>query len=73
MALTAREEEILRKMVEVEQARAVWNASSLAYQNAIRIATDETKATLSADAVAMEAQYADLQAKEAELKALATA
>ena len=70
MALTAEEERILRKIVEVEQARAEWSATSTAYSDAMKAAAAEKRATLAAEIATMNTQYATLQTREAELKAL---
>lgn len=73
MALTAREENILRKMTEVEQARRAWNTTSEVFSAAMRAAADERRATLATEIATMDTQYAALQAREAELKALTRA
>ena len=73
MTLTTNEENILKKTIEVQTARAKWNALSSAYQTAVQEATNAKIATLTTERAAMDTQYSTIQTKEAELKSLTTA
>lgn len=70
MTLTTDEENILKKTVELQKERAKWSALHEAYQIEVRAATQAKIDTLTTEVAAMDTQYAKVQTKEAEIKAI---
>lgn len=70
---TEKEELILKKIVEVQIAQAAWNSMSQSYGDQVRAATKAKSDQLKPERDIMDLQYAEVQKKNSELKALVEA
>ena len=70
MTFTKQEEDILKKMVEIQKLREEWNLMSADFSSQIRAVESAKRAELKSLTDAMAAKYSEVQTKETELKAL---
>lgn len=70
MTFTKQEEDILKKMIEIQQKREEWNAMSADFQTQMRVVADAKRAELKTLTDSMTSKFSELQTAEAELKAL---
>ena len=70
MALTKQEEDILKKMIEIQQKREEWNAISANFASQIRAVEQAKRTELKSLTDAMSVKYAEIQTAETELKQL---
>lgn len=70
MALTTEEENVLKKIIEINTKRAEWTALNQAYAVQINQAKEAKEAELVSDKQAILSKYSEIKAAEEELNSL---